>query len=378
MCWFSPLWRWCTHLSGLIWRKWTGIWCRWYSGTCCHWDSGIQHHWLTGIWRHSLRDSSTRWMTDTLLRCSLVTLLLVAFLMRHCGTKKNTNRFRNAVLTVAYNAFLTSILSKQYSFISIYFDSYVPVLSLPVSFLCVRLIQHFTFNLWLVVLLLFTQWQLLWPELMDQVVLHAGVASLKAVLFWSAESIEPTDSTQTTQWPSKLWMVIHLLIGVFNWRCHHSAQLLVAAETIVGGRQVVHRFMTVTMDAVTVVTVTLLQFDPNEDHQHGAADQDHKNKEDACAHSRPRESTIIIFLAFNNIIIWARISLVRYIYHRLTPGGFWQEELAVVTTVAWHTGAGVAAATLMAGGSIVAGVVRAAGDGGAAVFAGITCRRSRV
>lgn len=49
-----------------------------------------------------------------------------------------------------------------------------------------------------------------------------------------------------------------------------------------------------------------------------------------------------------------------------------------MTTIARHTGAQVAAATLMAGGSVVAGVVMAAGDGGAAVFASIACRGSRV
>lgn len=62
----------------------------------------------------------------------------------------------------------------------------------------------------------------------------------------------------------------------------------------------------------------------------------------------------------------------------MNPGTLWQEELAVVTAVTRHTGAHIAAATLVAGGSIVAGVVVAAGDGGAAVFSSISCRRSRV
>lgn len=131
------------------------------------------------------------------------------------------------------------------------------------------------------------------------------------------------------------------------------------------------------MDAVTVVTVPLMQFDPNVDHQHGAADQDHKNKEDASAHSCPGESTVIISLFFSNFIVWG-ISPVRSIHHRLTPGDLWQEELAVVTAIARHTGAHIAATTLMAGSSIVAGVVRAARDGRAAVFASITCRRCKV
>lgn len=45
-----------------------------------------------------------------------------------------------------------------------------------------------------------------------------------------------------------------------------------------------------------------------------------------------------------------------------------------MTTVAWYTGTHIATATLMAGGSIVAGVVMAAGDGGAAVVASISWR----
>lgn len=49
-----------------------------------------------------------------------------------------------------------------------------------------------------------------------------------------------------------------------------------------------------------------------------------------------------------------------------------------MTTVAWYTGTHIATATLMAGGSIVAGVVMAAGDGGAAVVASISCERSTV
>ncbi len=49
-----------------------------------------------------------------------------------------------------------------------------------------------------------------------------------------------------------------------------------------------------------------------------------------------------------------------------------------MTAVTRHTGAHIAAVALVAGGSIVAGVVVAAGDGGAAVFTRISCRRSRV
>ncbi len=45
-----------------------------------------------------------------------------------------------------------------------------------------------------------------------------------------------------------------------------------------------------------------------------------------------------------------------------------------MTTVARHTGTHIATAALMAGGSIVAGVVMAAGDRCAAVFAGISCK----
>lgn len=45
-----------------------------------------------------------------------------------------------------------------------------------------------------------------------------------------------------------------------------------------------------------------------------------------------------------------------------------------MTTVAGHTGAHVTASALMAGGSIVAGVVRAPEDGRAAVFTSIACR----
>lgn len=47
-----------------------------------------------------------------------------------------------------------------------------------------------------------------------------------------------------------------------------------------------------------------------------------------------------------------------------------------MTTIAGHTGAHVAPATLVAGGSIVAGVVGASRYGGAAVFASVSCRRT--
>lgn len=44
-----------------------------------------------------------------------------------------------------------------------------------------------------------------------------------------------------------------------------------------------------------------------------------------------------------------------------------------MTAVAKHTGANIATITLVAGGSIVAGVVMAAGDRRAAVFTSISC-----
>lgn len=47
-----------------------------------------------------------------------------------------------------------------------------------------------------------------------------------------------------------------------------------------------------------------------------------------------------------------------------------------MTTIAGHTGAHVAPATLVAGGSVVTGVVGASRYGGAAVFASVSCRRT--
>lgn len=48
-----------------------------------------------------------------------------------------------------------------------------------------------------------------------------------------------------------------------------------------------------------------------------------------------------------------------------------------MTTITRHTGAHIATSTLMAGGSVMAGVVMAAGDGDTAIFTSISCRRSR-
>lgn len=47
-----------------------------------------------------------------------------------------------------------------------------------------------------------------------------------------------------------------------------------------------------------------------------------------------------------------------------------------MTSIARHTGAYVAAATFMTGGTVVAGIVVAAEDRAAAVFASITCKES--
>lgn len=47
-----------------------------------------------------------------------------------------------------------------------------------------------------------------------------------------------------------------------------------------------------------------------------------------------------------------------------------------MTSITRHTGTYVAVATFMTGGAVVAGVVVAAEDGGAAVFASIACKES--
>lgn len=50
----------------------------------------------------------------------------------------------------------------------------------------------------------------------------------------------------------------------------------------------------------------------------------------------------------------------------------WEQELAVSATVSRNTRADIAIVSLMAGGTIVAGVVLTAADGGAAVLAGVS------
>ncbi|TNN56281.1 hypothetical protein EYF80_033487 [Liparis tanakae] len=151
---------------------------------------------------------------------------------------------------------------------------------------------------------------------MHQVVLHAGVAGLKAVL------LRPADSTQSPQRPVEVRMVIHLLVGVFNGRRHHRAVVLVAAEAIVGGGQVVHGLAAVAVDTVAVVAVPLLQLHPNVDHQHRAADQHHQDEEDAGAHGGPGESAVVALLAFDIFMFRRGVSPIRSVHHRLTPGYF--------------------------------------------------------
>lgn len=49
-----------------------------------------------------------------------------------------------------------------------------------------------------------------------------------------------------------------------------------------------------------------------------------------------------------------------------------------MATITRHTSAHIAATALVAGGSVVAGVVMAARDGGAAVFPSVSCKRNRL
>lgn len=48
-----------------------------------------------------------------------------------------------------------------------------------------------------------------------------------------------------------------------------------------------------------------------------------------------------------------------------------------MTTITGHTCAHIATAALVAGGSVVAGVVVAARDGGATVFPSVSCKKKR-